>query len=233
MKQFILAGLLCLSCSVVHAECVILLHGLARTDSSMAKMADYLREQNYQVVNVDYPSRHHPLEELAGMAIEPAITECSSEVRINFVTHSLGGILVRWYLWKHEIPNLHRVVMLGPPNQGAEVVDKLANVPGFHFINGDVGLQLGTTKNSMPKIIGAADFDVGIIAGSSSINFIFSYLIPGPDDGTVSVESTKLIGMNDHIVMPVTHPFMMRNTQVIKQVIHYLQHGSFINDKVD
>lgn len=233
MKQFILASLLCVSCSVVHAECVILLHGLARTNSSMEKMADYLREQNYQVVNVDYPSRHHALEVLAGLAIEPAISECRSETRINFVTHSLGGILVRWYLWKHEIPNLHRVVMLGPPNQGSEVVDKLVNVPGFHFINGDVGLQLGTARDSMPNTIGAAGFDVGIIAGSSSINLLFSYLIPGPDDGTVSVESTKLIGMNDHIVMPVTHPFMMRNTQVIKQVTYYLQHGSFIKQEDD
>jgi hypothetical protein len=120
--------------------------------------------------------------------------------------------------------------MLGPPNQGSEVVDKMANVPGFHFINGDAGLQLGTQSNSVPMSLGAADFDLGIIAGTSSINLILSALIPGDDDGKVSVERTKLSGMNDHIAMSVTHPFMMKNKQVINQVVHYLEHGSFIRE---
>jgi triacylglycerol esterase/lipase EstA (alpha/beta hydrolase family) len=74
---------------------------------------------------------------LAEKAVTPAIKECQGETNINFVTHSLGGILVRQYLSVHDIPNLKYVVMLGPPNKGSEIVDKLHNVPGFHFINGD------------------------------------------------------------------------------------------------
>ena len=193
----------------------------------MDKLADHLRKQDYQVVNMGYPSRYHAIEVLAGLAIEPALEQCASESKINFVTHSLGGILVRQYLSQHEIPQLNRVVMLGPPNQGTEIVDMMEGVPGFHFINGDAGLQLGTNIHSVPVALGDADFDLGIIAGSRSINLILSYFIPGIDDGKVSIERTKLAGMNDHIVMPVTHPMMMKDKHVIQQVIYYLSHGSF------
>jgi hypothetical protein len=117
--------------------------------------------------------------------------------------------------------------MLGPPNKGSEVVDKLRDVPGFHFINGDVGLQLGTGAASLPNQLGRANFDLGIIAGTRSVNLILSTMIPGINDGKVSVESTRLEGMQDHIEMEVTHPFMMNNDAVIEQVVHYLTTGSF------
>ena len=228
MKSIINIVLLCLTCSLAHAECVILLHGLARTQGSMEKIAEHLRKENYQVVNLGYPSRHHAIEKLADMAIKPALKECQEHSKINFVTHSLGGILVRQYLSRYEINDLHRVVMLGPPNQGSEVVDKMADVPGFHLINGDAGLQLGTQENSVPITLGPAEFDLGVVAGTSSINLILSLIIPGQDDGKVSVERTKLDGMNDHVVMDVTHSFMMRNKHVIQQTLHYLKHGHFV-----
>ncbi|MBU0482952.1 MAG: alpha/beta hydrolase [Proteobacteria bacterium] len=213
-----------------YSACVVLLHGLARSDSSMKKMEDELLKEKYTTVNVNYPSRDYPIEILAEKAILPALTKCAPDEEINFVTHSLGGILVRQYLEKHEIPNLNHVVMLGPPNQGSEVVDKLGNFPGFYFINGDAGMQLGTGELSIPNQLGKANFDLGIIAGTRSINWILSSLIPNTDDGKVSVERTKLAGMHDHIEMPVTHPFMMKNDEVIDQVIYYLKHGSFNRD---
>lgn len=224
-----LASIFLLILLPLHAQagCVILLHGLARTDSSMHALEKQLVREGFTTVNVKYPSRKHTIDILADKAIAPALDRCAAEEEINFVTHSLGGILVRQYLSQHTIPGLSRVVMLGPPNQGSEVVDKLGNFPGFHFINGDAGLQLGTGALSVPNQLGAANFDVGIIAGTSSINWILSSLIPGTDDGKVSVERTMLDGMHDHIEMPVTHPFMMRNKKVIAQVLHYLQHGRF------
>lgn len=228
MKYTIIKLLLVLLIPVqAHASCVVLLHGLARTDSSMKKLEVELQKENYKTVNVDYPSRDHVIEKLAEIAITPAIEQCSSQSEINFVTHSLGGILVRQYLSDHTIPNLGRVVMLGPPNKGSEVVDKLKDVPGFHFINGDAGMQLGTGEMSVPNKLGPATFDVGIIAGTQSINLILSLIIPETDDGKVSVERTKLEGMNDHIEMDTTHPFMMKNKKVIAQVLHYLKNGEF------
>ena len=197
----------------------------------MKKLNIELQKENFQTVNVDYPSRNHTIEELAEIAVSPALEQCSSHGEIHFVTHSLGGILVRQYLSNHKIPNLGRVVMLGPPNKGSEVVDKMKNVPGFHFINGDAGMQLGTGEMSVPNKLGPAEFDVGIIAGTESINLILSLIIPNTDDGKVSVERTKLEGMNDHIEMETSHPFMMKNKMVIAQVIHYLKYGNFEREK--
>jgi len=227
MKKLLITGLLLMT-STAHASCVILLHGLARTSSSMTVMEERLLEQGYHVINDGYPSRDASIEELAEIAIAPAIQICNDYDEINFVTHSLGGILVRQYLSRHEIPKLKHVVMLGPPNQGSEVVDKLNKIPGFQFINGDAGLQLGTGDLSVPNKLGPANFDVGIIAGTQSINLILSTFIPGVDDGKVSIESTKLEGMNDHLEMATTHTFMMKNKKVLEQVTHYLSNGKFV-----
>lgn len=193
----------------------------------MEKLERSLISEGYQVINLGYPSGDYNIETLAEKAITPALKECDSAKDVNFVTHSLGGILVRQYLSSREIPNLKYVVMLGPPNKGSEVVDKLHRVPGFHAVNGDAGLQLGTGTLSIPNSLGAPDFDVGIIAGNKSINWFLSSLIPGTDDGKVSIERTKLEGMNDHIEVPATHPFMMTNEKVISQVIYYLKNGKF------
>jgi len=150
---------------------VVLLHGLARSPDSMETLERALKKEGFLVINDGYPSRQYPIELLAELAIKPALEKCPKKLNVNFVTHSLGGILVRQYLSKHEVKNLNRVVMLGPPNRGSEVVDKLGNIPGFHFINGDAGMQLGTGEISIPNTLGKANFDVGIIAGTRSVNW--------------------------------------------------------------
>nr|WP_297349828.1 alpha/beta fold hydrolase [uncultured Glaciecola sp.] len=208
-------------------EAVILLHGLARNASSMNKLEGALKEHGYKVVNVNYPSTKHDIESLAEWSIGNAIDEVGPHSKIHFVTHSMGGILVRQFLRQHKMANLGRVVMLGPPNSGSEIVDLLQNLPGFKTVNGPAGLQLSAKKDALPNQLGPADFELGIIAGSRSVNLVLSTMLPTPNDGKVSVESSKLAGMADHVIMPVTHTFMMRNPAVIKQVIVFLQCGVF------
>jgi len=212
-----------------ETEQVILLHGLCRTSRSMDTMARALTQAGYKVWNIDYPSRSAPIAQLAESTIGQAVTNCERDgvTKIDFVTHSLGGILVRSYLAQHSIPTLGRVVMLGPPNQGSEVVDKLGGWWLFKKINGPAGNELGTDKNSVPNRLGPANFCVGIIAGDRSINWINSLLIPGRDDGKVSVERTKLAGMADFIVIPAAHSFLMRNKTAIAQTISFLRTGKF------
>ncbi len=209
--------------------CVILLHGLARTTSSMKKMEDALSESGYFVRNTAYPSRENPIDELAEEVIPAAVDGCraSGAYPIHFVTHSMGGILIRYFLEIHELEDLGRVVMLSPPNQGSEVVDKLSGILGFEIVNGPAGMELGTDEDDLPLSLGPANFDVGIIAGSRSVNLILSLLIPGVDDGKVSIERAKLEGMADFLIVPHSHPFIMKSPDVIRQVIFFIEHGRF------
>lgn len=208
-------------------ECVVLLHGLARSAASMEKMAQRLESEGYIVVNHDYPSTDYTIEELSERVVREAHAQCPGDGAIHFVGHSLGGILVRHFMKYNELENLGRVVMLGPPNQGSHVVDAIGEFPGFELLNGPAGQQLGTDQNSIPNRLGPANFEVGIIAGTRSINLILSTMLPDPDDGKVSVGSTKLEGMSDHITVPVSHPFLMKDDEVIDQTVHFLKYGYF------
>jgi pimeloyl-ACP methyl ester carboxylesterase len=212
-------------------DCVILLHGLARTSDSMLPLSDALRAQHYAVVNVDYPSRHFPIADLAEQAIPPALAQCrqTAAPKIHFVTHSLGGIVLRQYLQQHTIPELHRVVMLAPPNKGSQIVDKLKPIPVFGWINGPAGNELGTTAKSLPNTLGKVDFELGVIAGTTSVNLLLSLYLPNPDDGKVSLENTKIDGMRDFIALPVSHPYIMKDKDTIVQILHFLAQGYFLH----
>jgi len=214
------------------SECVILLHGLLRTANSMVKLEKELEKNGFHVANIDYPSRKDPVEELANVAVAAGLDQCAEAEAspVNFVTHSLGGILVRQYYSHHDPANVHRVVMLGPPNQGSEVVDNLKDVPGFELLNGPAGMQLGTDQDGIPGELGPVNFEVGIIAGTRSINWILSTVLPNPDDGKVSVVSTQVEGMCGFVALPVTHPFLMRNDAVISEAITFLKSGRFISE---
>lgn len=211
---------------------VVLLHGLARSSRSMAKLEGHLDKQGYQVLNIGYPSTNHKVETLAADYVLPAIKTGLGEYKgsVNFVGHSMGGIIVRHMatLPAEDLGfEFGRVVMLGPPNNGSELVDKLGDWWLFEKINGPAGMQLGTKDADMPKTLGKPAFDVGVIAGDRSMNLILSMLIPGEDDGKVSIESAKLDGMKDFKIMPATHTFMMRKRSVMDEVVYFLAHGSF------
>ncbi len=210
-------------------EHVILLHGLARTDRSMAKLARHLSKNGFVTHNVGYPSRKKSVETLARQVLPPAITACreSGARAIHFVTHSMGGILVRYYLHHYDIPELGRVVMISPPNRGSEAVDKLRDNLFFKWVNGPAGQQLGTDAASLPNRLGPIKFELGVITGDRSVNLLLSWLIPGPDDGKVAIDRARVDGMADFIVVHATHPFIMKNKRVMAQVCSFLTYGRF------
>lgn len=205
------------------ADTVILLHGLARSHRSMRKLEKALQQAGFHTLNLNYPSTRHDVETLATMVMPAALDRCRQARRIHIVTHSLGGILLRSYLQQYPIPNLGRVVMLAPPNQGSEVAARLQRYALFRRCFGPAAAQLGDA----PKKLGKADFELGIIAGNRSINPLFHYWLHGPNDGTILVDDTRLTGMKDHLTLPVSHPFIMAETAVIAQVLIFLREGQF------
>ncbi len=216
------------------APVVVLLHGLARSASSMSKMGAALTASGFRVCNVSYPSRKYTIEVLASEYVPAEIARCVGDSRkpLNFVTHSMGGIIVRQLAASGRLVPGGRVVMLSPPNHGSEVVNALGNWSLFTAINGPAGSELGTAAASLPNRLGPASFEVGIITGNSSINWILSAIIPGPDDGKVSVSSARLDGMKAFLVIPSSHPFIMNNPTAIEQTIFFLKHGTFSQDGV-
>lgn len=217
--------------SAGETDCVVLLHGLARSAASMKRLQRALSAHGYAVLNVDYPSTDYTVETLVERYLRSEVEKligqstCSS---IHFVTHSMGGILVRYYLKYFKFAKLGRVVMISPPNQGSELVDKLGDFFPFRWLNGPAGAQLGTGENSLPKRLGPVDYDVAVIAGNGSLNPFYSYLIPGDDDGKVAVSRAEVEGMRAFKVVPKSHTFIVRNHTVINLVLSYLKSGTFL-----
>ena len=215
--------------SFQNTETIILLHGLGRTRWSMRTMEKALTQRGYHVFNIGYPSTTKAIPTLA-TDLHTQIQACCHAGRTHFVTHSLGGIVVRSHLTQHSPGNLGRVVMLSPPNKGSELVDVFGKVRLFTLLLGPASTQLSTLPSSIPNQPnqqGSVDFERGVITGNWSFNPVTSWLIPGPDDGRVSVQSAQVAGMADFLVVPSTHTFIMSSKTVIEQTINFLRNGTF------
>lgn len=210
---------------------VVLLHGLGRTELSMAPMARALEAEGYRTVNLGYPSRDYTVGALADTLAAELARCCADSDTLHFVTHSLGGIVVR--IWVHETRpgNLGRVVMLSPPNQGSGVVDRLPDRL-LRFVLGPASVQLGTDSTSVPVRLPPVDFELGVITGDATLNPLFSWWLSGDDDGLVAVESAWVDGADDFLVVPYTHTFIMHRNRVIKEVVSFLRTGRFREDGV-
>ncbi|MBR1284261.1 alpha/beta fold hydrolase [Bradyrhizobium sp. AUGA SZCCT0177] len=208
---------------------VILLHGISRTALSFRKMQTALEAAGFATLNIDYPSRHHALEPLAEH-IHPAVTHLAAGIagQLHFVGHSMGGLLARVYISRYRPQHLGRVVMLGTPNGGSEIADRLKNVSLYRAWFGPASEQLVTRRDAATgALFPPVDYPVGIIAGNRSLDPTAALFLQKPHDGPVSVENTKLDGMTDHIVIGTAHPWLPRNNAAIAQTIAFLRDGRF------
>ncbi|OKO71693.1 alpha/beta fold hydrolase [Bradyrhizobium sp. NAS96.2] len=208
---------------------VVLLHGISRTARSFRRMELALGDAGFATLNLDYDSRRKPLDALAE-DIHPSLDHFAQGLigSVHFVCHSMGGLLARVYLARHRPARLGRVVMLGTPNGGSEIADRLKNLAAYRAYFGPAGQQLVTRRDAATSaLLPTIDYEAGIIAGNRSVYPITSMALPRPHDGRVSVANTRLDGMADHIVIPTSHPWLVRNREAIAQTIAFLRDGQF------
>ena len=231
--KFVMLFLLCFlptTICIASQECVVLLHALGRSSYSMSSMAEYLVKANYIVVNYGYPTTRKSITTLAEENVAWMVSECQKykPTKINFVTHSIGGVVLRAYLQNNRVSNLGRIVMLAPPNHGSQLADLLEHNIIFNVFTGPAGKELTTSKSSVPNILKQpTSCEIGVIAGNFNLNPLMKLVFHGENDGKVAVASTRIKGMKDFIVLPVSHMFMTKNRLVIKEVGHFLQQGKF------
>jgi len=212
-------------------DTVILFHGIARTKKSMEKLAAFLSGKGYRVANVGYPSTRFSIGDLVDIVrpqIDAAVNE-AGDGRVHFIGYSMGGLLIRAFLRNHRPPKLGRVVMVGTPNNGSQIADFLKTWPLYRRFYGPAGQQLITDQTAMTKLFGTVDYELGIIAGNRTIDPVSSLIIGLriPNDGKVSVESTRLDGAAAHIVIPANHTFLPVNKIMWRQALSFLQDGRF------
>ena len=218
----------CASAPPAGAEAVIVLHGLGRTPASMAILGTRLESDGFRVVRIGYPSTSETLDALVDHLEAEVERCCAAEAEtVHFVTHSMGGVLVRAYLAQQPRPHSGRVVMLSPPSQGSEIVDAFAESPLLRSFLGPAGSRLGTDGAGIASQLPPIRFSLGIITGDRSMNPLGSWLIPGPDDGKVGVDRAKLDGAADFIVLPATHTFIMNRSDVAEEAAYFLRRGRF------
>lgn len=212
------------------SEYVVLLHGILRSKFDMLPLSKFLQDKGYLTLNILYPSRELSLEGLADFVDDKIKSDprYHNGMTLHFVSHSMGGLITRYYIETYRPINLGKVVMLGPPNTGSEFADWLSEgkifSPLFKTIYGPAGQQLRTDYQHIDKDI---TYPLGIIAGNVSLNPMAPWILPGAHDGIVPVDRTRLKGMTDHIVIPATHSFMMFNPAVMKQVHAFLLNAKF------
>jgi predicted alpha/beta hydrolase family esterase len=220
-------------------ELVVVLHGLGVTHHAMGRIARALAGAGYNVASATYPSRSMPLERIASEWLPGLLDRHNAGAarRAHFVTHSLGGIVVQLWLREKGAPtNIGRVVMIAPPNQGSEVPDHFRGRGSalralFRLVAGANASRLGTDDGSAPRSLSRGEFpagvELGVIAGNRWVNPFFLPWFEGESDGTVSVASTRLAGMRDHIVMPHSHTGLIMRRAVAEQALHFLREGKF------
>jgi len=213
----------------IPSDCVVLLHGIGMRAYVMKRIESALRADGYRTLNLSYPSRRMPFEELARtwLPAQLGMHGVAGAPRLHFVTHSLGSLIVRKLIQETRPANLGRVVMIGPPNHGSAAADMAErNALLRRFLGGNL-MRLGTGGDAIVKTLGPADFEVGIIAGEVAVNPIFGKVLGGKNDGAVTIRSARLEGMRDFLVVPYSHTLMLWRTEVAHQVRAFLHDGRF------
>ncbi len=206
---------------------VYVLHGILLPAIQMRRVINSLCKQGFDAVAISYPSTRYDWSALVDQIWAQIGEDVGKQPVVHFVGFSMGGQLVRVMLNRYRPANVGRVVLLASPNKGSEVADFMQSWRLYQWIFGPAGQQLTTHNTACDDLRGVPYYEVGCLGGTCTIDPISYYLIKGPNDGKVSVESSQCEGMTDYKTLPVSHTFFPLSRNVIAETAHFLQHGQF------
>jgi hypothetical protein len=214
---------------------LVTLHGLIRSRDQMEDIGQYLAEQgDMSLINVGYASTRRPLDDHA-QSLARVIDNLDGAEEIDFVCHSLGNLVVRRYLgevnqpepkWKPD-PRIKRMVMLGPPNNGARFAQLFKDNKLYAVVTGPSGKQLANSWEETQKLLAVPPIEFGILAGGQGAPTRSNPLVPGDDDWLVSIDEARLPGAHDFRVVPCWHGELMGDAHVRECALCFLKHGYF------
>jgi pimeloyl-ACP methyl ester carboxylesterase len=209
-------------------EWVVLLHGLLRNPGSMEKIERALMACGYHVVNFGYPSTRESIMDSADR-LNAEMKKLPPGATVHFVTHSMGAIVVRYYLANYQAIPPARFVMIAPPNRGSSLARGLLRFSLFRWIFGRAGEEVAQVPRSLVSSLPAPRCEFGVIAGGLGNTVGLNPLIDGDDDGTVTVEETRLEGMKDFVQVKGQHSLLLLQQRVVDNVLAFLQTGRFLH----
>lgn len=205
---------------------VVLLHGLWRGFHAMEPMARSLTAAGFTTLNIPYPSTRLKIPRLAER-IAQEINRCAKGKTVHFVTHSLGGILIRAILAQDHPWQTGRIVMLSPPHGGSEIVDWANRHPIIRTLLGPAGRQLGSDgfPTNLPPL--PSNTEAAVIMGKRCTIPLFKSMLDKDNDGIVSVGRGKLAGLKGFSVIDADHTFIQMHPDAIRMSTEFLQTGNW------
>ncbi len=224
--------------SPLPKEVVIVVHGLGASRQFMNQLSDYLAENgHFHVINFGYPSTNGDVATHATSLVN-VLKHLDGVETVNFVAHSMGNIVIRHALTDlAELPaaeqpkfKFKRFVMIAPPNHGAEIADEFVDSKLVNAFAGEPLQQLAPSKGweTLEQRLAAPSCEFGIIAGGTGDDKGYLAAIPGDDDGLLSVETTRLAGASDFVLIKGIHQLMPKNEQVQDATLRFLEKGYFL-----
>ncbi len=213
----------------LHASsAVILLHGIQGTSKDMSNITDTLHARGYKTFNLNYPSTSYRIEELSDNFLGPQFLDIATRNdTIHFVAHSMGAIIIRYFLQRHPDFLAGKIVMIGPPNNGSELTEAFHDLKFYQKRYGPAGAQIGLEMETELKLPHTLPPNTGIIAGTRTMFFVFSWILPGEDDGKVTHKNMKLDGYSDFITVPYHHDQITYKKKVCNLVHKFIKTGKF------
>lgn len=201
-------------------QTVVLLHGMGRGRASLWVLETRLKTAGFRTVNFPYITHARSLDQLSDDLIK-FIKENVKTPTYCIIAHSLGNIIVRNSFHRELPPGLKRIVMLAPPNRPADLARAFKDNPVYRWVTGESGQQLASDEFYKNLPVPTAEF--GVIAGDRGQSITFKE----PNDGVITVESTKLDGMKAWVLVHQAHTFIMNSRQAAQLAVRFIEHGDF------